>query len=81
MITNDTYINLEISGEECCELCCEIIHNHFNCPACGEKDAPTNCYYDLYGEKHSTIGCESCGARFRLIEGEPYSKVSKWMRL
>ena len=56
-------VTFGLCPELCCELCSETIHNHFDCPACGCAYAPSDVYDDFYG---SEIGCQACGARFRL---------------
>jgi transcription elongation factor Elf1 len=56
---------LEVYGEICCEVCNEIIHNHFNCPVCGKFYAPSANYE--YLENEDILACELCGAKFKLI--------------
>jgi hypothetical protein len=59
--------NLEIYPEYCCEICNDIIHNHFNCPACKTQYAGTDAFYDLaYADVGDEIECQKCHAVFRL---------------
>lgn len=61
-------IEVTIYNEVCCELCQEIIHNHFEeCPACGKNYAGTSAYFDLNDTymMEPSIKCEECGAEFR----------------
>lgn len=62
---------IEFYQEMCCEICCSIIHNHFDCPACGQKYAGTSIYREYY-EELTKVGdvfsCEDCDTEFRLTE-------------
>ena len=55
-------VELQVYGEECCEICNEIIHNHIDCPVCKTEYAATDQYCDL--EDESEVTCESCGTTF-----------------
>jgi hypothetical protein len=71
---------LSIYPEICCEECGEIEHNHFDCPACGLKYAPTDQFCALYEEPPPVIvSCEKCGARFQLMSGDTWSGT--WAQL
>ncbi len=62
--------DLGIYGEICCDECNDIIHCHFDCPACGDEDAGTSMYGDYY-EYHKdgeAFECEECGAKFTPVE-------------
>lgn len=62
-------MNLEFYSEIHCEICNDVMHNHFDCPACGEEYTGTSVYYDIYElETGDTIQCESCGQEFLLVE-------------
>lgn len=74
--------DLNITPEVCCELCGETIHNHFDCPACEKKFAPTDTYAPLDGwDKPIEFRCESCGASFRMVSGSDPIIDSVWERL
>lgn len=56
--------HLKISGELCCELCGEVIHNHIECPACGRRNAGTDCYQSIYDGVENVgdvLQCAECG--------------------
>jgi transcription elongation factor Elf1 len=55
--------------EVCCEVCNEVWHTHFNCPACKDEDAGSDDFSDDFvtGQVDS-IKCEECGAQFKAIE-------------
>jgi transcription elongation factor Elf1 len=57
----------KLIGEICCELCNEVIHNHFDCPSCGEKYASSDCYDYFDYKPGEQVGCESCGAVFEYV--------------
>ena len=64
--------DLNLYGEICCEACNEIIHCHFDCPACGQKNADTSMcgdYYE-YHEDGEQFECEECGAAFVPVAGD-----------
>jgi hypothetical protein len=51
-----------------------IVHNHFHCPKCGEKDARTDMYIE-YSENHyldrsgkNLFSCGECSADFEFLE-------------
>ena len=59
----------EFYGETCCDYCGETIHNHFDCPVCGEECAGTSIYASItewIQEGNSEFSCEECGAKFRI---------------
>lgn len=45
-------------SEDCCELCNEVIHNHWNCPFCKEDYAGTSIYRAI--KVGDIIACEEC---------------------
>lgn len=66
--TRNRAMKLATYAEECCEICQEIIHNHFvQCPSCGEASAPTSHYGEIWEmDIGDEIACEVCKARWRL---------------
>lgn len=55
--------------EICCEICNDVIHNHFDCPGCKLEDIGTSIYADAREMKpDETFTCEHCGAEFQMIE-------------
>ena len=72
---------LTIYREMCCDTCNEVIHHHFNCPACGKEYAGTDAYGSDLCDKGGaiTLRCEECGARFRTTGDDPYDEdVEQW---
>lgn len=63
-------ITLEVYGEECCDMCSEIIHNHIDCPICEDKYADTDQFTDLRDE--TELQC-CCGTTYELVEGSWYN--------
>ena len=54
----------KIYPEVCCEICNEVVHNHFDCPVC-------KCYagtdvYD-YFDNYVEFACEKCKTQFRIV--------------
>ena len=77
-------MKLEIYSETCCEMCNEVIHNHFKCPVCN-KFTPTDAYYDLGCEDYMedgkfNIGCQECKTRF-ITTGKYYDDNTEWEKL
>lgn len=72
----DTRYIFDVRSEWCCESCQQVEHNHFDCPVCGKKYAPSDRYCDLDRDwmeyDNGVIGCEACGARFRLLSDSAY---------
>ena len=56
--------------EECCEVCNEVIHTHFPCPICKNDYAGTSMYHAPWDWDDKEFECESCGAKFNIIENE-----------
>lgn len=72
-------MKLEIYPEECCEVCGETIHNHFNCPVCKTRFASTDQYGSFYEEVAPiTFSCEECHTKFKLLSGYVLSCDSEW---
>jgi hypothetical protein len=62
-------MNIEIFSEICCDECGDVIHNHFDCPACKQFYAGTECYAEIpVREIGFSLSCESCDAKFRIVE-------------
>lgn len=65
--------SFDIFPEPCCELCNETIHNHMECPICGDDYASTDCFGPI-GDIFifdKEISCE-CGAVFKVIDSESF---------
>ena len=60
-------LKTKLYPEECCEICNEIIHCHFDCPVC-KKNSPTNLYGEscLYDELID-FACEKCKTEFMIL--------------
>jgi len=49
----------------------DVVHNHFECPVCGDKDAGTNIYMSIddwincNGDR--SFKCERCNSTFELL--------------
>ena len=66
-------MKLDITPEECCEDCGDIVHNHIDCPVCKNTYARTDQYGPI-GEilkVGELMECE-CGAKFKLIKAHDY---------
>lgn len=58
-------IAISLYGESHCDACGDIVHTHFDCPACKKPDAPTDLYGGIGDEEVGLVlACELCGARF-----------------
>lgn len=57
---------VSIAEEICCRRCGEIIHTHFDCPACDHANART----DVYGRvsERETLTCGECMAMFTITD-------------
>ena len=75
------FMRLHIYPEMCCDLCNEIIHNHFDCPECGQKNASTDAYGNIAEMPDEILKCQNCGAEFRLMDGAPYDATANWFKL
>ena len=60
------YSNIEIYGTECCDECCEVIYNQFNCPICNTFELLTT--NENLDYESVTIKCEKCGTKFKKHE-------------
>ena len=70
-------VHLEVYGEICCEECNEIIHNHFDCPACNQQYAGTDAFRDI--ENDDVLTCD-CGAQFKLLSDYWYGGCdAEWL--
>ena len=67
-------MKLEIFPEQCCEVCSEIIHNHFHCPKCNNPYAGTSWYGEPWDrECGDELECEECRVVFILVnKGNDY---------
>lgn len=59
-------VKVKYYSELCCDLCNDIIHNHFDCPACNKKYASTSAYHQIE-ESDTEIYCEDCGKYFNIL--------------
>lgn len=60
------YSNIDIGGCVCCDDCCEIISNSFNCPICNAWEN-LSCSENLDYET-TEIECENCNSKFKKHE-------------
>jgi transcription elongation factor Elf1 len=66
-------LKLELYPEGCCDFCGDVIHNHFDCPSCGKKNASTDIYMDVHFlDIGDELSCESCNAKFILKGNSNY---------
>ena len=73
--------HIEIYAEICCEECNEIIHNHFDCPACNRQYAGSEQYGELASENGVTeIECSECHAKFQTTD-KWYDENAMWLRV
>ena len=70
---------INITSEICCDLCNEIVHNHFDCPVCEQKWTSGN-FIDLNEEDPCILHCDSCGAEF-ITTDSPYDADAEWEEL
>lgn len=62
---------IEIYPERCCEVCDEIIHNHFDCPACEKNRAGSDAFGELE-EEETEITCVNCETKFERVSDHWY---------
>lgn len=60
-------MEVNLYQELCCDECNDVIHNHFDCPACGKFFASTSAYGQI-DDDDKEISCEDCGAEFKIIK-------------
>jgi len=76
-------IHLELECEICCDICNEVVHVHFECPACGDKNAGTSCYgapWDMLDQAGDHLSCKECGADFELVDmGSSKWSYDEWL--
>lgn len=65
MKIGDKFTDVEIYGEECCEGCGQIIHNHIDCPVCKTEYSATDAYCDLNDWDDKLIKCIKCETVFK----------------
>lgn len=63
------YFTIDFKPEICCDICWEVIHNHFHCPACGDNDAGSSIYHevDFEGWNENSFECEECDTVFEYV--------------
>ena len=73
-------MKINITPEVCCEICNEIVHNHFDCPNCQTKYTSSEQYHHLgeYPNELIILECEKCKAVFQLVSGKPYDDDAEW---
>ena len=71
--------HISIFIERCCDECNEIMHNHLDCPVCGQKYADSENYGDISEDMPRRLYCE-CGAVFETTE-DPYDTKSVWRQV
>lgn len=72
----------EIYSEICCDICNEVVHNHFECPICKDGYAGTDIYGKMFEDSNiEYITCESCGAEFECFMNEDYDYIIKLKKL
>jgi transposase-like protein len=62
-------VKTEFYAEICCDICHDVIHNHFNCPICKVEYAGTSIYGEM--ESKEEFECESCKATFKILDRSP----------
>lgn len=67
-------VKTELYTEECCELCGEVIHHHFDCPVCNDGYEGTSLFSELELDNHE-FNCECCNSEF--IAVEPFKSYTK----
>lgn len=71
MKIGDRFKDVDIYSEMHCDECCDIVHNHMDCPVCKEEWASTDCYGELdYSDEEIT--CENCKTIFKRISDTWY---------
>lgn len=75
-------MKLKIYPEVCCDMCGETVHNHIDCPICGEEYAATDIYHDLSWfrddkEEDRVMICE-CRAAFKATKMEGWIDDWEW---
>lgn len=73
ILTASKVYELNTYKEEHYGMLGEMIHNHIDCPICLEKNAPTNAYFDLFGEESFILKCEECESQFKLVGDSWYT--------
>ena len=74
-------MKIELYPEICCDYCNDVIHNHFDCPACKKQYAGTDAYGEIDGDFYDSITCESCGAKFKLVSMNGWRDEWEWERV
>lgn len=66
---------LKLYPKICCEICNEVIHNHFECPVCGDSYAPSDIYGEVDFDADESISCKTCGSEFEIVKGYINNKI------
>lgn len=59
-------MKVQYYSELCCDLCNDVIHNHFDCPVCKKGGEPTSMYHEIE-EDDKNFQCENCNTYFKLV--------------
>ena len=75
---------LNVYSEICCDMCHDIVHNHFDCPVCS-KTVGSDVYDDLHSNDYKKtgkyqIGCVKCHTQFTTND-DPYDYYTNWEKL
>ncbi len=55
--------------ETCCDYCGEVIHSHFDCPACGAEGVGSDYVSEPADEEiGNSFTCDDCLARYVLVD-------------
>lgn len=81
-------MKLEFYPETCCDECGRVVHNHFDCPVCGAKNAGTGVYDDYVsivaleeGLETFHFECEVCNTSFRVVSAPDDFDEWEWESL
>lgn len=69
-------MKIEFMPQGYCDTPGDVVHNHFDCPACGQEGAGTDIYmgvWEWFDDDQTSFKCESCGAIFELVSGSSES--------
>lgn len=65
----------EFYPEICCEICNEIIHTHFDCPICQEKNVGTETYREIFIDDFFI--CQGCESIFKRVDFEEIRLITE----
>lgn len=67
-------MKIDFFAEICCDMCNDVVHNHFDCPACKTEYAGTDAYGEIDGDYYNQVSCQECEATFKLIKKEGFNR-------